>query len=225
MTFRILIKFGQHSHLEDLRSKGAVFTQPLRYFRELETDQARGDRLEGSMRILQPKHIGTMTLGDGSGNTVFFEPHEIVGPVIFGLPEDQLCNVFCMYSITRPTDLYPIDKRVESFGPSFVMVLNTWEFIRRFSEAAKIAGLSGQASAVEYFDGSEFSGDTGVFRKASEFDYQSEYRFALKPGSSGPITLSLGSLADIITEVMPTKDIAHLLNFSSVAAKKAGLSW
>lgn len=220
MTFRILIKFGQHSHMEDLRSKGAVFTQPLRYFRELETDQARGDRLEGSTRILQPKHIGTMTLG-----TVVFEPHEIVGPVIFGLPEDQRCNVFCMYSITKPTDLYPIDKRVESFGPSFVMVLNTREFIRRFSEAAKLAGLSGQASAVEYFDGSEFSGDTGVFRKSSEFDYQNEYRFALKPGSSGPITLSLGSLADIMTELMPTKDIAHLLDFSSAAANKAGLSW
>ena len=223
--FRILLKFGAQEHMEDLRSEGAVFMKPLRYFQELEADKTRGDRFETSTGIMQPQHIDKVTISDAAGRTVVIDPRDMVGPIVFGLPDDAFLNVFCMYQIVRPTDLYPIDPRVQCFGPSFVMVKETQEFIRRLSNAAKIRGFSGKADEVGFFDELAFSGDTGVFRKSFEYRWQSEYRFVVKTGAADAIKLMLGNLSDIMTEPLPTKDIARLLDFNTAAARAAGLCW
>jgi hypothetical protein len=219
-SFTILVKLGQRDHMEELRSKGAVFLQTIHYFEKLENDTARGDHLEGSSEIMQPKHIGTMTLGN-----ISFLPTEIVGPVVLGSPSNRLSNVFCMYSITKPTDLYPIDERVLAFGDSFVMVLNAAEFIRRFRTSAERMDYAGIAGRIEYFDATEYSGETGLLRKSSCFSWQNEYRLVLQPGAAEPVTLMLGDLRDIMTEVMPTREIKRRLNFGAAEVKAAGLLW
>jgi hypothetical protein len=209
--------------MEALRT-GSTYMKPLSYFQQLEDEALRGDPLEGANEIMQPDYIGQMTLRHAGGDIVF-NPEEIVGPVVFRPSPGMHRNVFCMYSITKPTDLFPIDDRVLEFGDSFVMALKSMEFIRRFGAAAERAGYRGTASAVKYFDGSTYSGVTGAFRKSSEYAWQNEYRFLIEPGSSDPITLQLGDLRDIMTEVMPTEELRERLRFDAAAAVKAGLCW
>lgn len=224
MSFCILIKIGQKEHIENLRAKGQVYMKPVSYFTNLENDAARSDRLDGSVHIIQPKHIGVMTISS-IDTTITFSPDEIVGPVMIGSSQNDSCNVFCMYSITKPTDICPIDARILGFGDYFVMILNQMEFINRYISAANKMGLWGVAKPVKYFDSEEYSGDTGIFMKSDVFSYQREYRFMLKPGSKDAIMLTLGDLSDITSELMLTKDISSLLDFSSSKAKAAGLSW
>ena len=139
MRFRVLIKIGRKCHMKELRSFGAVFMQPLAYFKQLEGDESRGDHFEGSLQIVQPQNAHVSM--DFGGREVNIDAADIVGPVVIGGNHEDRCNVFCMYSITRPTDLFPINPRVECFGNSFVMVKNTQEFIRRLHAAANKAGF------------------------------------------------------------------------------------
>jgi hypothetical protein len=65
---------------------------------------------------------------------------------------------------------------------------------------------------VEYYDAETYSGETGPFRKPCTFAYQKEFRFIVQPGSSSPINLEIGSLADITSEVLPLTDINRLID-------------
>jgi hypothetical protein len=203
LEFCVLIKIGQRRHIEELRSSGVVLMQPLRYFRKLEGDTARGDNFEGSLQIVQPQHV-TISIDLGGGEV----PADVVGPVVIGA--DYGCNVFCMYSITKSTDLVPISPKIKSFGDSFVMITKTQEFIGRLHAAANRAGFKCEYRLVEYIDVSARTGRTGLFRKPSDFAYQNEYRFAVLTDDLDPIRLNLGSLSDITTEVLPTRDICEL---------------
>ncbi|MCQ4160835.1 hypothetical protein NON00_12945 [Roseomonas sp. GC11] len=227
MKFFILMKFGRREHLQDFRVRGAVYMRSFGYFKRLEGDVARGDRLEGTTRILQPHHVGSFVLDASSAGMgkVSLDPRDMVGPIEFGLSDEHSANMFCMYRLDRPTDLFPIDKRVIDFGDTFVMVTNTSEFLNRFRAAAQRAGMVGAGNKVEYFDPGEYSGETGPFRKSREFEYQQEYRFVLRPGSALPITLLLGSLLDITTPILPTERLDELLDFTADKARAAGITW
>jgi hypothetical protein len=122
------------------------------------------------LQIVQPQHAkASMDFGAGE---VQIDPTDIVGPIVIGGILEEKCNVFCMYSITEPTDLFPISPKVESFGDSFVMVKNTQEFIKRLHAAANKAGFKCEYRPVEYFDISRHSGRTRLFQKCSVFEYQ-----------------------------------------------------
>lgn len=224
--FVILLKFAQREHLEAFRSQGLLYMNTTDYFRIIEDDPVRSDRFEGTDRIIQPLDIGTMSLTcNVTGQVINFNPSEIVGPVLFHFSRNLASNIFCMYSINRPTDLFPIDDRNIQFGDSFVMVLNTTEFIRRFCVAAKSLGRPFRIQAVDYFDPLSHSGETGIFRKSSEFSYQNEYRFAIQTGFTEPLKLYIGDVSDITTDIHRSVDIKNALNFSADEARRVGLTW
>jgi len=64
----LLLKLGQREHMEQFR-KGLLYMNPLKYFRDLESDPARADRYEGATHIFQPKDaIITLSAPGGNGS-------------------------------------------------------------------------------------------------------------------------------------------------------------
>jgi hypothetical protein len=219
-----LFKFGKREHLEFLRRDGLLFMRPLAEFAKLELDMARGDCFEGTTRIIQPQHVKNLVFeGPGFGMHAI-NPSSLVGPVRFGTGETASCNVYCMFAATDLVDGESVSRQNFQFGDSFVDVTKIDEFLDRAIEAARNAGLNHfESRFVEYFDPESYSGEVGRFRKRSTFAYQSEFRIAVEPGSVMPRCLSIGSLLDITSEVLPMSDVNEYLDLKVKGADVVGL--
>jgi hypothetical protein len=204
----VLLKFGQRQHLEEFRQRGSLYMNPLRYFTALEQDAVRGDSFEGTSRILQPKDVGQIRLGEGK-NVIVIEPHELTGPMKHG--SKARFNVFCMFSITKPFCQPLVDPRNFLFGDSFVAITNGAKFFERIELAFSRENLSGEGGFVEYYDAANHSGDTGPFRKPNTFSYQHEFRFVVANGSLEPLKIYLGDSTDIMSEIYPLAEINDLI--------------
>lgn len=219
-----LLKFGARNHIQDFRDNGLLYMNTLAAFSKLEADMARGDCFEGSTTIIQPKHAEIVFDASKIGfGTFAINPMELTGPVRIGLQRTASCNIFCLFAITKPTDGELVDKKNLCFGDSCVLILNPTEFLKRVFHAALESGFKPTSALVEYYDTNEYSGETGRFRKRSIFDYQNEYRIVVEPGSHEPLILSIGSLIDITSDIMPSSEINQRLDFSTRSAKEAGL--
>lgn len=205
-----LLKFGKKCHLEQLRQDGLLHMKPLSYFTAIESDAVRGDPFEGTDQIIQPKHIGRWTLNHPVVGAFEVDPSELSGPMRFSGDKTSLCNVYCMFAITQPVEGRLVDTRNVGFGDSFVLILNTKEFLERVTLAAQRAGFSGQCRLVDYFDEDDYSGRVGRFKKRSVFSYQNEFRIAIEPGSEEPVNLRVGSLQDITSEALPSSEVSSL---------------
>jgi hypothetical protein len=126
-----------------------------------------------------------------------------------------------MYAVTKPE---PVDDRNFEFGSSFVIVLNSFEFRRRFISSSTRLRLQWQDGLVEYYELDKYSGETGAFRKPSRFAYQSEFRLTVRPGVLLR-KLEIGNLEDITSEILPLPEINRIVDLSPETARKAGLSW
>jgi hypothetical protein len=234
----VLFKFGERKFLEEFRKNGLLYMNPSTCFSELErealgagstVDPVRADRFEGTDWIFNPKEHEIVIEGPGALDShgkpqnfkVSISPEEIAAHTSISI-NDLSCNVYCMYATTAPQC---VDVRNLSFGNSFVIILNTLEFLKRFSSAANALGLKYQCGLVDYYDLDKHSGPTGPFRKPCSFTYQNEFRLVVRPGSNQARNLMIGNVEDITSEILPLCEINQLFDFSPEAAQKAGLSW
>jgi hypothetical protein len=234
----VLFRFSDRKFLEELRKHGHLHMKPSARFSELEkealatcstVDPVRADRFEGADFIYHPKEHEIVIEGPGALDShgkpqnfkVSISPEEIAAHTSISI-NDLSCNIYCMYATTAPQC---VDRLNFKFGNSFVIILNTLEFLRRFSSAANALGLKYQCGLVDYYDLDKHSGPTGPFRKPSSFTYQNEFRLIVRPGSNQAINLMIGNVEDITSEILPLCKINQLFDFSPEAAQKAGLSW
>ena len=111
-----------------------------------------------------------------------------------------------MFAMTEPATPL-VDERNLQFDDSFVVILHTASFLDRMCSAAASQGFYYEPGRVQYYDPTNYSGVTGPFRKPATLSYQNEFRFIVRPGSSSPINLEIGSLADITSEALLSSDI------------------
>jgi hypothetical protein len=223
-----LLKLGEQEHLEMLR-KGLLYMNSLAYFSALEADVARADPYEGTDSIIQPCDIAEFIFDPHVPGLEPFHtccaPDGLVGPVRIALNRTSTCNIFCMYAVTRPI-VGPIFPQSYKWpGDHFVLFTNPREFLNRAEVAAKSEGLTVQGGVVEYYDESEYSGQTGRFRKRGTFEYQREFRIIAEPGLDGPRSFQIGDLTDITSEVIPLSLADDVLKFTPEDAIAAGLTW
>jgi len=224
--FPILLKLGKREHLEMLRT-GTLYMNTLAYFNKLEADAARSDPYEGTDSILQPQHVGHFIIEPRVPGLIphRIDPKDLAGPIRIARNRTSACNVFCMFSITKLMVGPVFSESCEWFVDHFVLFTNTPEFLNRVARAAEREGLGFQCGMVEYYGESEYSGQTGRFRKRSCFAYQREYRIAVEPGLEGPRRLEIGDLTDITSEVIPRSLADEVLKFSPEDAIAARLIW
>ena len=130
-----------------------------------------------------------------------------------------------MYSVSRPTDLFPVNDRIHEFGDLFILVTNTLEFVQRLCKASKNAALPFQAGLVKYQDFSTYSGNTGLFVKSLEYEWQREYRFVVYTGNGDPLKLYLGNIEDITTPVLSMDKLHEILDLPEAKARQFGFTW
>lgn len=192
-------------------------------FPKLESDPARGDCFEGTAHIIQPKDVEiTIDTGKVGRGKLVARGSDLAGPVRIEPDGVASCNVYCMFAVTKPVDGELVNSENLKFGDWVVAVLNVGEFLSRVAMAAKASGITYQAGTVEYYNAEKHSGETGRFRKRSIFAYQNEYRIVVEPGSAQPRKLVVGSLLDITSEILPSREANQRFDFSSRSAREAG---
>jgi len=162
-----LLKFGKEQHIQEFRNDGLLFMQPLSTFAKLESDTVRGDCLEGTTHIYQPKDL-TLTIDTGRADLGKFtaKPSDLNG-VRIRLNKTASCNVYCMFAVTKPVDGELVSSQNLAFGDSCVIVLDTAEFLSRVIRVAEDQGVSClEWGLVEYYNADEYSGETGALPEA-----------------------------------------------------------
>jgi hypothetical protein len=221
--WQMLLKFGQRQHIESFRNNGLLHMNPSDYFSALEDDHVRTDRFEGTDQIQQPHDISHIRIeAIDEGNVFWLRPRDLAGPVLLNFGRSRY-NIFCMFSVENPGDGLFVDERNFAFGDSFIIVLNTQAFIDRVCTAAAAVGFCCEYKPIEYYDVATHSGETGPFRKPSNFAYQQEFRFALSPGDKSPVRLTLGDLTDITSPIFALSDINTLVTFGNERSLKGDL--
>jgi hypothetical protein len=102
-----------------------------------------------------------------------------------------------MYALRPPDGEVPVDEKNFRFGDAFAVITDGDEFLRRVREAAALPGHDLHYKLVEYFDEDAYTGGVGIFKKRKAFQYQSEFRIALIPGTNQPFRFFIGDLSDI----------------------------
>jgi hypothetical protein len=188
-----LFKFGKRPHI-DAFVAGNLYMNPLSYFTELEGDEVRGDREDMIRWSHQATQLALSMEVDGN----FVPINNLVGQVRFSHPGDRRANVFCMYAFRDSRAETLVDPRNFAFGDTYAILVNGDEFLRRVLAAAREQELAVTWSLVGYVPRESHTGPMGIFCKFDTFQYQSEFRIALLPGTGEPYTLSIGDLRDIV---------------------------
>jgi hypothetical protein len=188
-----IFKFGQRQHIEQF-VQGQLYMNTLAHFANIERSRVRHDEHEGQAFWMQP---ATATISMQI-NGEFGPIPGITGPIAFSHPSELAANVFCMYALRASVAKMLVDPRNIEFGDTFADVRDGDEFLRRVRIAAEKTGRETQWNLVEYVDKSVYHGPMGIFRKSSEFSYQSEFRIAILPGTGSPYKLEVGDLSDIV---------------------------
>lgn len=210
-----LFRFANRCWLEKV-CDGQIYMNTWSHHKENEYDPARSDGLEHTNVIIQPRDLRSFRIANSSGDiNLDIRPEQFTEPILINRGEREY-NVFCLFSLRTSTLGSPqIDPHNFEFGDSFVVILDTQQFLNRLQNAATQAGFAMDCNLVEYYNATTYTGDVGPFRKSSVFGYQREFRVVITPGAIGPVVLELGSLRDITSPIWPLTAINHLLQFTS----------
>jgi hypothetical protein len=196
--------------MEELVNDGHLYMKPLSAFKIMEADQLRADRDEALDYSVPASGAQLSAERDGK----WLPLGTLTGALRFAGQELRKVNVFCMHIVlvsrceSHPEQL--IDPRNFSFGDTFVVFTDADEFLRRVRAETSRRNLQLESAAVQYIESNSYNGPMGLFRKFSAFDFQSEYRLAILPGTGQPYSLHIGSVADI-TQIAKLSDINRRL--------------
>jgi hypothetical protein len=188
-----LFKFGASQYIEDFR-RGRLYMKPLTYFRQLEGDAHRGDPNEGATWSIPAAGAALQVEVDGRYCTIA----ALTGALRFARDADLTANVFCMYALRRKHTEPLVDPRNLTFGDTFAVLRDGDEFLRRVRSTAAPDGHRVEDHLVEYVDPDRHSGAMGAFRKFRHFEWQSEFRVAVLPGTGEDFVLEVGDLSDLV---------------------------
>lgn len=188
-----LFKFGKQEHVEDFVYNGNIYMNSLSYFRKLENDIVRKDKFESASYNLQADGATLRMEQDGK----WIDVASIKGAIVSSDGSDRTTNVFCMYAFRESASQKLIDARNFEFGDTFAILKDGNEFLRRVRETAKRENIVLKQGLVEYVDGKTYNGEIGIFRKFSEFAYQSEFRLAVVTRKEEPFSFRVGDISDI----------------------------
>jgi hypothetical protein len=192
-----LFKFGKREHIDQFVHEGHIYMNSLNYFRTLEDDMLRADKHEGASYNLQAD--GAILQMEQSEKWV--DVAKIKEQLVWSDGSKDVTNVFCMYAFRESASKNFIDPRNFGLGDAFAMITakDGDEFFRRINVAAKKENIVLEQELVEYVNKATYDGTMGVFRKFSNFAYQSEFRLSVVTGKDTPFSFRIGDISDIST--------------------------
>lgn len=198
---RALFKFGKREDINQFLC-GRMLMNTLAYFRSIEDTPVRRDIQEGDALWL-PADGAILSIKCGAD----YQPvGNLTGSIRYSHPNDLRANVFCMYAMRFSNLESKVHPGNFAFGDTFAVLIDGNEFLNRVEKAAQKIGQDVSWRLVEYIDKQTHRGPVGIFRKAADYSYQSEFRIALLPGTGSPLTLDIGD----ITKIAISGDLAHV---------------
>jgi hypothetical protein len=199
----LIIKLGDHEHMQALFQDGVIYMNTLEFYRTLEAHDERRDINEGAERV-RNRRGGILKLKNRETGT-FEEVAQLTHSRIRELNSNlQNLNVFCSYYLKCEVPIKSLGEIVSEraklgFGGYAVVVVNAGEFVTRIKRAAIEKGYKHFRSLVKYVDFSQDEFEVGPFVKDQSFAHQSELRIAVYTGenSGSAIKLEIGSLEDV----------------------------
>lgn len=199
-----LLKFGKKEHMEALYNEGLLYMNTFDYFINLEDNgDGRADKYEATTLYYAGDGVDDIKLTLGSGDDKITLSRE-GGTLSIAMITDQptYSHLYSMTAIDTKwaleNDLL-LDERNFADGKDYVVIIHDCnKFIERLTNKLNENKGNSKLSFIEYIDEHNYSGQMGCFRKFDKFSYQNEWRSAvLQNGIKEPITITLGSLADI----------------------------
>lgn len=213
---RLILKFGKEEHLRNLQA-GRFHLRSLQWFRTQEASSHQRDANEGADLWLNPAKSELII----NGHRFTSEGGTLNASLFFDLRQP---HVFCASVVhARPIrdDRRVFDNRLTSFGESILVIHDLSAFRERLQKALENLKAQSvidayQAGDVAYFDERTYDGNVGPFRKSARFEWQGEWRLAVRTGSPAEIfefhtdsladISSLGRTKDLINRVEPKLD-------------------
>lgn len=217
MTDRILIKFMDAQYVDSFLNEGLLYMNTIDYFRHLENanEAIRGDPHEGLQSSLHPEEtiieINEVKL-DG-----------IVGKIDIRYDHQDETKIYSMAiisdeNIAKEGGVLRLSERFKKFGNKAVLIsgknINTFlqmvkSTLEKDQQLQPACADNCFAQPVSYVKREGHYSDLGIFWKFSEYEWQYEWRIALKHTIRGPYSLKIGNLNDIAT-VLNTEDIVDI---------------
>ncbi len=235
MTIFFLAKFFEKKEYADDFLQGKLFLNSLRYFKEIEGEDGRGDKNEGA--IVHPLDDFILTLAatneeTGEVSEVTLTKDDLAAPVSTHPRWYDHINLLCMYAchcVEFPSisddNINDFRKQLEtpeecvSLGEHAIIITNRQEFFRRISVAAEQSGYGFCGGLVTYYDPEVGTPTTRpdietIFHKRKEYEYQNEFRIAVDANLNEPTPriLSIGDISDIAF-LMRTAEINRQMRF------------
>ena len=196
-TILSLIKIGKSEYQQALFEKGQIYMQTAQYFKTLEDDEGRGDKLEGAIKVEQLTWLKMLT-GDRELEIKKSNGTMIRGNVI----TDDLnfkCNIYSLIGLTED-DINietPIDLTNSSLGDYFILIFNVREFNKRIKEKLDEMKLKNSWGLVNYYDEYQHEGKLDIFMKSAKFKSQKEIRYVAFRDENEPLIFEIGNISDI----------------------------
>lgn len=207
--------FKKESHREDFL-RGDLYMNRLKYFKKYEESGSWniGDEHEGLSGWLQPSDVEVTIENNETGE--IFKVDGLAGPFRYGYSRHDEYHVYCMSALYSNDDSdfeslealrseAMLDTSKGDLGDYCSVVFGMSQFFSRLEKALESFKEHRVGHGlVQYYDPDQFSGtfngDVAIFRKASGFSYQREFRIFAWDGSSGTNTrkLNIGNLSDIV---------------------------
>jgi hypothetical protein len=200
-----MFRFGPSKYIDQF-AQGLLYMNTLKYFVEQETNSLRRDSHEGTSHlrkgdgaILQIEMTPEVAKAFNMPADGEFKPiANLRGPIRFQPDALQSVNVFCMYALRESASDTFVDAGNLGFGDTFALLTDFDEFMKRVKAAVPRTGQELRYDLVKYIDDTSYEGPVGIFKKLSDFSYQSEFRIGLFPGTGAPVPLQVGNLSDIV---------------------------
>lgn len=196
-TILSLIKIGKAEHQQALFEKGQIYMQTAQYFKTLEDDEGRGDKLEGAVKVEQLTWLKILS-GDQEILIEKSNGSMIRGNVVTDDPNFN-CNIYSMIGLTE-ADINietPIDLSNSSLGDYFILIYNVREFNKRIQGKLDEMKLKNSWGMVTYYDEYQHNGHLDIFKKSSKFKSQKEVRYVANRNENEPLMIEIGNISDI----------------------------
>jgi len=204
----ILVKFGQEEHIRSFQNS-LVYMNTIEYFKRVENQQQR-DIHEGTDVWLNPSTSDLLVDG--------YKLTQEGGTLSVALSTSHCdIKVFCACLICKGDivrdDFKILDDRVCDFGDTFIVIHRWREFtdrLRRSLERELASERIGayQFEKVQYVDIDTFDGNYGPLRKPQQYEYQQEWRLAVKANDEEAYKFHIPSISDI-SHIEKTKNFKN----------------
>ncbi len=192
-----LIKIGDAKYQKPLYEKGEIYMNTQQYFRDLEDQNGRGDKYEGTDKIEQVKWF---KLSDGKTDIeLSLKAGNLKRANVFSRYEDFNCNIYSMIGISEGdiNKENPVPKSNEKLGSFFILIYDVKEFNRRIKKKLDSLNYEHTWGWVKYYDEYSYEGELNLLDKPKSFQDQKEVRYIVHSGKNEPLKIEIGSLADI----------------------------